>query len=193
MLFVRRGVMKTGLQKLVFAGLLACLSPGVGISQQKSASANVPLGDVARELKAQKPKEAKPGKVFTNDNLPSSGVGTGFGANLADKKTTVEAAAGDDSGSHGEEYFRSKLSHLESQLETHNRELNVLQQKLGLNQTQYYPDPNKTLQQEYTRGDINKYTDEINQKKQQIADDEKSIEDLHDQLRREGGDPAWLR
>ena len=69
----------------------------------------------------------------------------------------------------------------------------MLQQKLGQNQTQYYPDPNKTLQQEYSREDINKLTADIDAKKQQIADDEKAIEDLHDQLRHEGGDPSWLR
>ena len=69
----------------------------------------------------------------------------------------------------------------------------MLQQKLGQNQMQYYPDPNKSLLQQYSRDDINKLTADIDAKKQQVADDEKAIEDLHDQLRHEGGDPGWLR
>jgi flagellar biosynthesis chaperone FliJ len=47
--------------------------------------------------------------------------------------------------------------------------------------------------QQYTRSDINQLNQDIDAKKQQIADDEKAIEDLHDQLRHEGGDPGWLR
>ena len=69
----------------------------------------------------------------------------------------------------------------------------MLQQKLGQNQMQYYNDPNKSLLQQYSRDDINKFTADIDAKKQQVADDEKAIEDLHEQLRREGGDPGWLR
>jgi len=68
-----------------------------------------------------------------------------------------------------------------------------LQQKLGQNQNQYYADPNKSLLQQYSRNDINKFTDEIDAKKQQVADDENAIDNLRDQLRHEGGDPGWLR
>jgi parvulin-like peptidyl-prolyl isomerase len=85
------------------------------------------------------------------------------------------------------------MSTLQGNLDTHKRELDVLQQKLSQNQVQYYPDPNKTLQQLYSREDINKLTADIDAKKRQISDDEKAIEDLRDQLRRDGGDPAWLR
>ena len=185
--------MRTHAKRFVIVGSLVCLFSGWGRSQQKSGTADVSLGDIARELRAQRSKETKPGKVFTNDNLPSSGIDAGFGVNPSERKTRVDAAPGDDSGSRGEAHYRSQLGRLQSQRETHTRELNVLQQKLGLNQSQYYADPNKTLQEEYARTDINKYTEEINEKKRQIADDEKAIEDLHDQLRHEGGDPAWLR
>ena len=94
---------------------------------------------------------------------------------------------------HDAEYFRSQLSSLQGRLDTDKRELNVLQQKLGQNQMQFYNDPNKSLLQQYSRDDIDKLTADIDAKKQKVADDEKAIEDLHDQLRREGGDPGWLR
>jgi chromosome segregation ATPase len=184
--------MKTDGKTFVLASLFVCLLPGVGLSQQtqqKSGTTDTSLGDIARQQKALKAKEAKPTKVFTNDNMPSA-AGTGFEVN---PKVDDVASADKGSGKHDEAYFRAQLSHLQGQLQTHQRELDVLQQKLGQNQTQYYSDPNKTLQQEYSRSDINKKTDEINAKKQQIADDQKAIDDLHDQLRHEGGDPAWLR
>lgn len=160
-----------------------------GFAQQKFGTTNPSLGDIARQLKAQKSKDAKPAKVFTNDNLSApADSGAAVVASGASKDALPKGTV-----THDEVYYRAQLSRLQTQLQTHQRELDVLQQKLGLNAMQYYPDPNKTLLQEYSRSDINKKTDEIDAKKQQIADDEKAIEDLHDQLRREGGDPAWLR
>jgi SMC interacting uncharacterized protein involved in chromosome segregation len=85
------------------------------------------------------------------------------------------------------------MSTLQGQLDTHKRELDVLQQKVGQNNMQYYPNPQDSLMQQYTRDDINKLNSDIAAKKKQIDDDQKAIDDLHDQLRQEGGDPAWLR
>jgi len=47
--------------------------------------------------------------------------------------------------------------------------------------------------QEYNRSDINQLKQEIDKKKQEIAADDKAIQDLQDQLRKEGGPPGWLR
>ena len=85
------------------------------------------------------------------------------------------------------------MGELRSRLETHQRQLAVLTQKQAQGQMQYYGDPNKTLQQEFSRSDINKRNDEITQKQQEIAADEQAIQDLQDQLRREGHPPGWLR
>ena len=188
--------MKPHSEKFILALMLVCLAPGVGIAQQKPGTSNPSLGEIARELKAQKPKEPKPAHVFTNDNLTISGADSTVTGGPPEKKTTDDAAPGDKKKSgaaHDETYYRAKLSELKDNLDMHTRELEVLQQKLGQNQTQYYPDPNKTLQQEYSRKDINTLDKDIEAKKQQIADDQKAIDDLNDQLRHEGGDPAWLR
>jgi chromosome segregation ATPase len=176
----------------VFVGLA-----GVSSIAQQTANANdTSLGDIARQLKAKKAKEAKPVLVITNDNisLPKDDA-SGFSASSQGKSSANSAlgAPGGLAQGHDAQYFRSRLSSLQNQLDTHKRELEVLQQKLGQNQMQYYPDPNKALQQQYSRSDINKLTADIDAKKQQLADDEKAIEDLHEQLRHEGGDPSWLR
>jgi parvulin-like peptidyl-prolyl isomerase len=175
--------------------VFVCLAAAGGYGQQKTDASDTSLGNIAREVRAQKSKEPKPAKVFTNDNLPTlAGESSGFGKSAPKKSpegnpdSTEKPPQG-----HGEKYYRESLSTLQGQLDTHKRELDVLQQKLSQNQTQYYPDPNKSLMQQYSRSDINKLTDEINAKKQQIAGDEKAIEDLREQLRHEGGDSAWLR
>jgi uncharacterized coiled-coil protein SlyX len=85
------------------------------------------------------------------------------------------------------------MSELRAQLEQHQRQLNVLQQKLGQGEMQFYTDPNKGLQQQYSRSDVTKGNEDIQKKQQAVADDQKAMDDLRDQLRREGGDPGWLR
>ncbi|MGO8815344.1 MAG: hypothetical protein ACLQVG_11885 [Terriglobia bacterium] len=162
-------------------------------AQEHPTSSDTSLGDIARQLKAQKAKEPKPVKVFTNDNLPSgSDDVTKLHANPP-AKSADDSASKETPEVHDAAYYRSHLSKLQDQLADDKRELNVLQQKLSQSQIQYYPDPNKALQQQYSRDDISKLTADVDAQKQKIADDEKAIDDLHEQLRREGGDPGWLR
>jgi parvulin-like peptidyl-prolyl isomerase len=188
--------MKIRVKFFVLGLVFVCLGAAVGYAQQKTDANDTSLGDIARKLKAQKAKETKPVKVITNDTLPAAKDGdSGFSVSAPAKPSTdaPSEGPGTPAAGHDEKYYRSRMSKLQDQLDTHKRELDVLQQKLGQNNVQYYSDPNKGLQQGYSRDDINKLTADIDAKKQQIADDEKAIEDLHDQLRREGGDASWLR
>jgi hypothetical protein len=188
--------MNTRVRVFILGFVLVCLAAASGYAQQKSDATDTSLGDIARQIKAQKAKEHKPVKLITNDNISGpNDDASGFGA-TSPRKGSAESSPkpdGASAGGHDEKYFRSHLSTLQDKLDTHKRELEVLQEKLGQNQMQYYPDPNKTLRQEYSRADIIKLTDAIDAKKQQIADDEKAIDDLHEQLRHEDGDPSWLR
>jgi hypothetical protein len=180
----------------VLGFVLVCLAAASGYAQQKSDATDTSLGDIARQIKAQKAKDHKPVKVITNDNISGpNDDASGFGANSPGKSSVGSSPKpdGESPGGHDEKYYRAHLSTLQDKLDTHKRDLEVLQEKLGQNQMQYYPDPNKALRQEYSRADINKLTDSIDAKKQQIANDEKAIDDLHEQLRHEGGDPSWLR
>lgn len=188
--------MRTGIKTIVLGLAAFSVAVGTGYSQQKPTPAGGSLGDVARQVRAQRAKEPKPVLVITNDNLPSADNDARFGSVAKEKDTassTTEPKSPPSPATHDEAYFRSQMSTLQGNLDTHQRELAVLQQKHDQNQVQYYADPNKALQQEYSRSDINKLTDAIDAKKQQIADDEKAIDDLHEQLRQEGGDPGWLR
>jgi len=177
--------------------ILACFATASGYAQQKSDGNDTSLGDLARKVRAQKAKEHQPTLTITNDNIAGleKSSASESGPSAKGKSSTEAAAEGPatPAPAHDAEYYRAHQRKLQDQLDTHKRELEVLQQKLGQNQMQYYPNPQDTLTQQYTRGDINKLTADIDAKKQQVAADEKALEDLRDQLRHEGGDPGWLR
>ena len=172
-------------------------------SQEGAGQAAVSLGDLARQLKSRRASERKPTKVYTNDNLPTgpatSGVSVAAQMSLAteepraEEAESAEGSTGESSGAHNEKYYRKTMSELRSRLEIHKRELAVLEQRLAQSTMQFYPDPNKTLQQEYSRSDITKLQQDLEKKKQEIAADEQAIGDLQEQLRREGAPPGWLR
>ncbi len=187
-------------------GLFLALGQGVGHAQQSTSTPS--LGDLARKLKVQRAQEKEKPKLYTNDNLPARPTGqplsvaAGMSQSAEASKPGEKPEAATESKPeeeesanqvHNEKYYRAQMAKLQGRLSLHRRELDVLQQKLGQNEMQYYPDPQKTLDQQYSRGDINKLQADIDKKKQQIADDERAIEDLRDQLRREAGDPGWLR
>lgn len=194
---------------LVYIFICGLFISVLGFGQTHESTQTPSLGELARQLKAQRAKSRPAARVFTNDNLlarppeenltPAAGTSEAPGGQKEAAKAEREQGAGAASsakpseGAHDEKYFRARMKDLQDTLDLHRRELAVLQQKLGQNQMQYYPDPNKTLMQQYSRADIKKLNDDIDKKQQQIADDEKAIDDLRDQLRREGGDPAWLR
>lgn len=168
-------------------------------------SATVPsLGEVARQLKAKREKEKqKPVAVYTNNNLPSrSSLGMGSvkmeeGEQKEEKRVGGEqASAGEASEKHGEKYFRSRAEKLRSRMEFHQRQLAVLKQELGLARVQYYPNPQKTLEQESTpafQADVDKLRAKIAQAEKEVADDQKAMDDLQQELRRAGGNPGWIR
>lgn len=190
-------------QIATISAMAIILSLEIGIARAQNSTGSTSLGDLARQLNAQRAKsDAKP-KVFTNDNLPApspgeQSSGSSAKSSTASKETKLEQQSANETGEepHGEKYFRRRMSKLQDRLDIHQRELSVLEQKLGQNQMMYYPDPNKGLLQESgptAMSDVNDLQDQIVKKKGEIAEDQEAIENLQDQLRRDGGDPAWLR
>jgi hypothetical protein len=198
------------------------LGLGTGIAPAQNSTNSVPLGDLARQLKAQRAKSGEKPKVFTNDDLATlspSGERSAASPAKSSSKTAKEAKSGEKpatktSGNeagkesakapqaetgeqtHGEAYYHEHMSKLQDRLQIDQRELSVLEQKLGQNQMQYYPDPNKGLLQESgptAMSDIHKLQDQIDKKRAEITADQEAIDDLREQLRREGGDAGWLR
>ena len=152
------------------------------------------LAAAARRAKEQKAAQTKPAKVFTNDNLPTTGVISTVGS-------TSSSSAGGDNGAattapatgQGEKYWRDKFAELNKKLQQDQAELDVDQREMGVTNVQYYSDPVKGMQQGFTRDDINKKTAEIEAKKKAVAADQQAISDAEDDLRKSGGDPGWAR
>jgi hypothetical protein len=201
------------MKQILISSLIACVGLALlsALARAQGSATTPSLGDLARELRAERAKENKKPRLFTNDDLPKRPaedtltMSTDMSETPAEpkqatpgepKEKAVSSAKSTTESSdkdHGEEYYRARMKELRERLELHQRELSVLQQKLNQNDMQFYTDPNKMLQEQYSRADINKVTQEIKKKKDQVAADEKAIDDLRDKLRREGGDPGWLR
>jgi hypothetical protein len=178
------------------------LLAGAPASGQESGTARS-LGEIARQLKAERDKEKqKPVAIYTNDNLPTEGSLGIAALKLEEGAQKKEQAAGKNAPAatgpeeHGKKYFRAMADKIRSRMEFHQRQLAVLQQQLGLARMQYYPNPQKTLEQESTpafQTDVNKLRSKITNAEKAVADDQKAMDDLQVELRREGGDPGWIR
>src|SRR5208283_2399091 len=122
--------MRIRVKVFVLGSVLVCLAAMSSYAQQKSDANDNSLGDIARQLKAQKAKEAKPAVVITNDNI-SQAKDDASGSKGKTSADSAPEGSGGPAQVHDEAYFRSRLSKLQDQLDTHKRELDVLQEKLG--------------------------------------------------------------
>jgi hypothetical protein len=155
-----------------------------------------PLVAAARKAREQRKDQAsaKPARVFTNDNIPTQGgvsaVGVAPAADNADgagaaAAGTAAPASDKPAAAAGESAWRERFAHLRKKLEQDQADVDLMQRELGVLDVQYYNDPVKSMQQGYSRSDINEKTDKIEAKKKTIEADE--------QLQRAGGDPGWAR
>ena len=142
------------------------------------------LGEFAREQRAERARSSSPApRVFTNENLPKSSGGLSIvGPPAGQENAPTLSTSGNETAAR----LRGKAGDIREQLDTHQRELAVLQQKLGESQVQYYPNPNDTLHQEYSRQDIDRLTLAIEQKKGQIEADQQALSEAEDELAKRG-------
>jgi hypothetical protein len=161
---------------------------------QSSAPPTESLADAARKAREAKKDPSKPARVFDNDNLPGGTVST-VGKTENAKKEVDEASSDDTSKSvpDSEKAWKEKFAMLRSKLARDKEDLEVMQRELGVLNLQNYSDPNKGLQQELTRSDINNKTAAIDAKQKAIGADQQAIDDAEDDLRKSGGDSGWAR
>lgn len=190
-------------------GLAAQATTAQANAQTDSSSSAKPaqqdsLAAASRKAKEQKAKSStKPAKVYTNENLPTSGtistVGTtsdatgGEGAAGASKEGSSKSGGSASGAGQDAAAWRARFQGLRSKLSQDQAELDVMQREAGNLNLQNYSDPVKGMQQGLSREDINKKNADIEAKKQQIAADQQAISDAEDELRKAGGDPGWSR
>ena len=187
------------------AVLAACISllggsAGLVAAQQQTSdqSSNAQsLGDVARQVRKESKNEPKSAKTFTNDDVEAikaggiSTVGAKPSAPPAQNAATPAKPTTPAEPAKGEEYWKKRFSEARQKLALAEKELDIMQRELNLNQMQYYSDPNKSLQQQNNREEINEKTKKIDDKKAEVAQLKQALVDLTDELRQAGGQPGW--
>ena len=170
--------------------------PAQAQSQSQGAQQDS-VAEAARKAR-EKEKTAPPAKkTYTNDNVPA--LRSNQISVLAPNENAVKDAAPDTGKpadkkpepAKDEAYWRKRFVDARLKLDLAQKDLDVSQRELNLLQTQYYADPNKALQQQLTRDDINAKTDKVDEKKAEVAKLTQAIEDLKDEMRRAGGLPGW--
>ena len=193
-----------------FAALVIIVGWIAGVDLAQDSPRPDSLSELARQAKAQRAKSHQKSKVYTNEDLealpplplattdvkPGKQTAQDATGNKAEGESATASSAQAGSARHGEKYFRDRMGQLEGRLELDQRELTVLKQNLGQDQMMYYSDPTQTLLKSSgptAMSDIHSLQGQIDRKQADVAKDQEAIDDLHEQLRRDGGDPGWLR
>jgi hypothetical protein len=177
------------------AFLASCVVLAAPQTQNRTV-AEPSLGEVARQTRAKEAREHLADvPLFTNDNLPTSESLGVVGSSVARGQQAATGRAARESSVERKklEALQYDLSQAQQRLELHQREFTVLQKELSQNNIQYYPNPNQTLLQEYSREGINRLTDEISRKKQEIAEDQQTVSNLQGELQIAYASFGWLR
>jgi hypothetical protein len=191
------------------AGVCLAALPALAQPQQQTSSGQQqtgdPVADAARKAREQQKAAPKPKKVYTDDDVKpathssEAGAVTGqpAGGAQAAPDSGQGAANGAGTGTSGkddaETTWKKRFQEQHNKIAAAEKELDILQRESEKAQVQYYNDPQKALQEQYTRKDINDKNAKIDQKKQEIANLKQQLSDMEDELRKSGGDPGWAR
>jgi DNA repair exonuclease SbcCD ATPase subunit len=200
---------------LLAAGL--CLAALQVYAQQQDTSQQTgdPVADAARKAREAKKNAAKPKRVFTDDDVkpaapekppaPSGaqptatsgaeGAAATAGASTAQKAgdATKTDATAEKEDPNGEKAWRRRFSEQRDKIAKAEKELDVLQRELEKAQTQYYSDPQKAMDEQNNRGEINDKTAKIDAKKKELEQLRQQLDDMESDLRKSGGNPGWAR
>jgi chromosome segregation ATPase len=186
----------------VAAWPLAAQSQQQGSEQQPATD---PVADAARKAREQKKTEPKPKKVYTEDDfggVPATasnekavaGEKAGAGGAAGTTQATGKGEKKDGAPTEDQETtWRKRFKEMHAKIAQAEQELNILQRELDKGQVQYYTDPQKALEEQNTRKDIDEKTTKINEKKKEIEELKQKLSDMEDELRKSGGDIGWAR
>lgn len=196
--------------KLFLTSLFALsltFAASAALAQQDQSNTGDPVADAARKAREEKKTAPKPKKVFTDDDVAPKAAAnapvTSDGAATSDKSGDG-AAQGKAQGSkadaseknedpNSEAAWRKRFAAQRKKIADAEEALSVLQREAEKADLQYYNDPQKAMQEQYTRADINEKNEKIAARKKEIADLKQQLSDMEDQLRASGGDSGWAR
>jgi DNA repair exonuclease SbcCD ATPase subunit len=186
---------------VLLPGLCVGVLPALAQQQQSQASpapqSGDPVADAARKAREQQKAAPKPKKVYTDDDVkpatPPSDAAAAPASGAAQAADNGTAANGAGKADDPEKVWRKRFQDQRDKIAAAEKELDILQREADKAQVQYYNDPTKAMNEQYSRKDINDKNAKIDQKKQDIANLKQQLSDLEDELRKSGGDPGWAR
>ncbi len=174
--------------------LLAALALTVPVAAQSGQQESV--AEAARKAREKRKAAAQAKKTFTNEDISAdkkSATEKGEEGSTAQGEGATAATTGSGAAENPEQKWRKAFAEAREKLANAEKELAILQRELEQNRVQYYPDPQKTLEQETLRTDINEKRKKIEEKQKEVTSLRQAIEDLERQMRAEGGQPGWAR
>jgi hypothetical protein len=177
----------------------------VALAQQSQSQSSTgdPVADAARKAREEKKATPKPKKVFTDDDVkpadatpaPAPSSASSTGSTTPGVALGKQAKPGSDKSEdpNSETAWRKRFAEQRRKISDAEQELDVLQREAAKLDLQYYPDPQKAMNEQFTRNDINEKNDKIAATKKKIADLKQQLSDMEDQLRAAGGDAGWAR
>jgi hypothetical protein len=173
----------------------------VARQQGNSQQTGDPVADAARRAREAKQKAPKTHKVYTDDDVSKPKPAP---AATGDTPTTPEPAAAAvgtsanssapaDHDAKTEAAWRQRFKEQREKISRAEKELDILQRETQKAEIQYYPDPQKAMNEQYTRKEINDKDAKIEAKRKEIAQLKEGLSDLEDALRKAGGNPGWAR
>jgi hypothetical protein len=183
------------------------LAASAALAQQDQSNTGDPVADAARKAREEKKTAPKPKKVFTDEDVAPKAVAV-VPASPGDAATSDKsgdgAAQGKTPGSkadaseknedpNSEAAWRKRFAAQRRKIADAEEALSVLQREAEKADLQYYSDPQKAMQEQYSRADINEKNEKIAARKKEIADLKQQLSDMEDQLRASGGDSGWAR
>src|SRR5262245_57339454 len=191
------------IRTLIALPLALALSSAATHAQDQSTGD--PVADAARRAREQRKAAPKPKKVFTDDDVKPAETPAAPAAASPDSTAPSEGAklqkpqapdaqnSSDKEDPNSEKAWRKRFADQHKKISDAELELDVLQRELRKSDLQYYSDPQKAMNEQLTRNEINEKTAKIEAKKKQIADLKQQLSELEDQLRASGGDAGWAR
>lgn len=195
---------KTGVYVLVVLPALGLAGIGVIARQYQQDSAQQstgdPVADAARKAREKKKESPKPKKVYENEDVSTKPAATetpvAAKAN-PEGQPSAEAQPKDgavpETNKNDEASWRKRFAEQRDKIAQAEKELDILQREQEKAQVQYYSDPQKAMNEQYTRKTVNDKDTKIAAKKQEIEQLKQGLATMDEELRKSGGDPGWAR
>src|SRR3984885_15017992 len=183
---------------LSYAILFSSL-PTVARQQDNSQQPGDPVANAARRAREAKQNTPKPRKAYTDDDesrpkpAPAAATATPTTPDYTAQPggTSANTRAPADQDAKTEAAWRQRFKEQRDKISRAEKELDILQRETQKAEIQYYPDPQKAMNEQYTRKEINDKDAKIEAKRKEIADLKAGLSDLEDVLRKAGGDSGW--